>query len=244
MSIGGGLDINREQYRAPPMSSTLLNSMPRSVRAARVAAMSSTTRWKPLTEPWTPSVIEPIPVPKTMAQLDPGGLSCTISHRFRDLGCRADSRGRAVVPPHKARVPWCEQLQNRAIGAVTLDLIELPAERQYSAGMRRFQARRGRGVMYAPSSRVVSERGLWCGFSFLCWGPGSRASAVPGGVTCRMSRRLAWWRNPVRPLGTVLSAYRRNCLPVPGALLAALLWLPASRAVCRKASAMTSGNRP
>ena len=30
---------------------------------------------------------------------------------------------------------------------------------------------------------------------------------------------LAWWRNPVRPLGTVLSAYRRNCPPVPGCAL-------------------------
>ncbi len=34
----------------------------------------------------------------------------------------------------------------------------------------------------------LSERGgLRCGFSFLCWGPRSRSSAVPGGVTCRMS---------------------------------------------------------
>jgi len=57
------------------MSSTSLSSMPRSVRAARVAAMSSTTRWRPLTEPGVMPVIGPMPVPKTMAQLDPGGVS-------------------------------------------------------------------------------------------------------------------------------------------------------------------------
>ena len=33
------------------MSSTSLRSIPRCVRAARVTAMSSTTRWRPLTEP-------------------------------------------------------------------------------------------------------------------------------------------------------------------------------------------------
>ena len=48
--------------------------------------MSSTTRCRPLTEPGVMSVIGPIPVPKTMAQLDPGGVSCDDAHRLTDLG--------------------------------------------------------------------------------------------------------------------------------------------------------------
>ena len=45
-------------------------------QGTQVASMSSTTtRWRPLTEPGTMSLIGPIPVPKTTAQLDPGGVS-------------------------------------------------------------------------------------------------------------------------------------------------------------------------
>ena len=40
----------------------------------------------PLTEPGAMSVIGPVPVPKTTAQLDPGGVSCTTRIVVGDLG--------------------------------------------------------------------------------------------------------------------------------------------------------------
>jgi hypothetical protein len=67
---------------------------------------------------------------------------------------------------------------------------------------------------------------------------------------CGISRH---WRAPRRAYpsdaipsgrGDCPSDYRGSCLPVPGRIWPRCRWLPGSRAVCRKASATTSGNRP
>jgi len=68
------------------MSSTSLSSMPRSARAARVTAMSSTTRWRPLTEPGTISVYRAHPCAEDNGAARPRRGELYHPHRFRDLG--------------------------------------------------------------------------------------------------------------------------------------------------------------
>ena len=67
------------------MSCTLLTSTPRATSPARLAAMSATTRWMPLTEPGAMSVIGPIPGAEDDGELDPWRAEPHDAHLVGDL---------------------------------------------------------------------------------------------------------------------------------------------------------------
>src|SRR5438132_7829687 len=67
----------KSAYLTPPRSETSPTVIPRSRSASRAWLMSATTRWMPLIEPGFMSEIPDIPVPKTIAQADPGGVNWT-----------------------------------------------------------------------------------------------------------------------------------------------------------------------